>query len=57
MNANEVLQCLEQEDDGIDWNLSEDDEDYDDELDDVFAEATVLDPLNFAQADEPLPGK
>ena len=57
MNVNEVLQCLEQEDDGIDWNISEDDEDYDDELDDAFTEATVLDPLDCAQADEPLPGK
>ena len=49
MELSEVLrQVLELDDDGSDWNVSEDDDEID-ECDDMPTETTTLDPLDAAQ--------
>ena len=57
MEVSEVLrQVLDLEDDGSDWNMSDEDGE-DGELDDNTAETTSLDPLDAAQVDDVLPGE
>lgn len=55
MEFSEVLrQVLELDDDGSDWNMSEEEE-IDDEWNDVTQEMAALDPLDVAQLDNSLP--
>ena len=55
MELSEVRrQVLELDDDGSDWNVSEDDDEID-ECDDMPTETTTLDPLDAAQLEDCVP--